>query len=346
MYRRSYVLLVVLAVFMGAWAVITAVALDRRLIDPEGSFLGPSWLRLPLLLGGAVLLDLVPRTIWLSKGRPREMPGILRERWRTHWNRERFTLVAVGVVCFYVIYVCYRNLKSFLPDVNPAMYDRELHMLDRVLFFGHEPGPIFHEVFGTFFVAHFLSTIYLWFIPLVAILVTVWLVWSRNISFGWWFVTSQGIIWTLGTVSYYLLPTIGPGLEYPFLYTDLTHTGTTDLMNSLVNARQGVRWGTGEAQTVAGFASLHTGVTLLWALMIQYTVRNKALRIIAWANFAVTVVATIYFGWHYVADVAGGILIALIAFWLGGIATGQKFERGGLRAHPTTTTSAVPVGRH
>nr|WP_216654407.1 phosphatase PAP2 family protein [Nocardioides sp. zg-DK7169] len=330
---------------MGAWAVVTAVSLDRPLIDPEGSFLGPSWLRLPLLLGGALLLDLLPRTVWVSKGKPAQMPAIFRERWRTHWTRERLTLVGVGIVCFYVIYVCYRNLKSFLPEVNPAMYDRELHMLDRVLFFGHEPGPVLHEVLGTFFTAHFLSTIYLWFIPLVAILVTVWLVWSRNISFGWWFVTSQGIIWALGTVTYYLLPTIGPGLEYPFLYTDLTRTGTTDLMISLVNARQGVRWGTGEAQGVAGFASLHTGVTLLWALMIQYTVRNKALRIIAWVNFAVTVVATIYFGWHYVADVAGGIVIALVAFWVGGLATGQRFERGGLRPNVVTSapSSAVPA---
>ena len=37
---------------MGALAVITALALDKPLVDPEG-FLGPSWLRLPLLLLGA-----------------------------------------------------------------------------------------------------------------------------------------------------------------------------------------------------------------------------------------------------------------------------------------------------
>ena len=38
-------------------------------------------------------------------------------------------------------------------------------------------------------------------------------------------------------------------------------------------------------------------------------------------------------------------MIALIAFYLGGIASGQKFERHGLASHPTTTTSAVPVDR-
>lgn len=345
MYRRAYTVLVLTAIGIGIWAIITAVHLDRPLIDPEGSFLGPSWLRLPLLCLGALALDLLPRAIWLSRGRPAAMPAIMRERLRSHWSRERVLLVMLGIVCFYVIYVCYRNLKSFLPLVSGRMYDRELHLLDKVLFFGHEPGPVLHDVLGTTVVAHLLSSFYLLFIPMVAILVTVWLVWSRNLSYGWWFVTAQGLAWTLGTISYYALPTLGPGLEYYWLYDDLANTGTTDLMNSLVNARQGVLWGDGQAQTVAGFASLHTGISLLWALMVQFTVQSRILRIVFWVNFGLTVVATLYFGWHYLADDIAGILIAFASFYLAGLATGQKFERGGLASHPTTTTSAVPVSR-
>ncbi|HYF72068.1 MAG TPA: inositol phosphorylceramide synthase, partial [Nocardioides sp.] len=105
MYRRAYALLVGNAVVMGVLAIIVAIVYDKRLIDPEGSFLGPSWLRLPLLLLGALLLDMLPRTLWLSKMNPVLMPAIARERWRTHWNRERLTLVALGVICFYVVYV-------------------------------------------------------------------------------------------------------------------------------------------------------------------------------------------------------------------------------------------------
>ena len=61
------------------------------------------------------------------------------------------------------------------------------------------------------------------------------------------------------------------------------------------------------------------------------------------ANFAITVVATLYFGWHYIADDLAGVVIALFAFWLGGLASGQKFDRKGLSSHPTSTTSQVPV---
>ena len=343
MYRRAWTLLVVNAIVMAVWAGITAIYVGRPLIDPDGSFLGPAMVRLPILCFGALFLDVVPRAVWLSRGRVRRMPELVRERWRTHWTRDRITLVLLGIVCFYVIYVCYRNLKSFLPLVSDRMYDRELHAFDRILFFGHNPATVIHDVLGTTVVAHVLSTFYLLFIPMVAIMVTVWLVWSRNLSYGWWFVTAQGIAWTLGTVSYYALPTLGPGLEYYWLYGNLSHTGTTDLMNSLLNARQGVLWGDGQAQTVAGFASLHTGISLLWALMVQFTVRSRWIRIVFWVNFGVTMIATLYFGWHYIADDIAGVMIAFISFYVGGIASGQKFDRHGLSSHPTTTTSQVPV---
>jgi hypothetical protein len=116
-------------------------------------------------------------------------------------------------------------------------------------------------------------------------------------------------------------------------------------MDSLSGARERVLWqGIEDAvQSTAGFASLHVAITLLVALMVQYTVRSRIVHWVFWVNFAVTVVATIYFGWHYLADDVAGILIALVAFYVGGRASGQVFERHGLASHPTTDSSAVPV---
>ena len=109
--------------------------------------------------------------------------------------------------------------------------------------------------------------------------------------------------------------------------------------------RQDFRFGDGETQTVAGFASLHTGISLLWALMVQFTVQNRWIRIAFWVNFGLTVVATLYFGWHYIADDIAGITIAFVSFYLAGLATGQKFDHGGLASHPTSTTSKIPVSQ-
>jgi hypothetical protein len=330
---------------MGLMAIIAAVSLDKKLVDPEG-FLGPSWLRLPLLVGAAFALDLIPRTVWVAKFKPAAMPGVFLTRVRTHWTRERWTLVVMGLVCFYVTYVSYRNLKSVLPFVmGDTKYDRTLHLVDRMLMFGHEPGVLLHQVLGTGVAAHVLSYVYLWFLPLVPLALTAWLIWSKNITYGYWFATSQSIAWGLGTVSYYALPTLGPGLAYPSIYSDLPETPTSQLMESLVTIRQRVRLSNLEdaVQSVAGFASLHCAITLLVALMVQYTLRNRVLKIVFWVNFTLTVVATLYFGWHYIADDIAGIMIALVAFYVGGVASGQKFERHGLASHPTADSAKVPV---
>ena len=330
---------------MGLLAMVASISLDRPLVDPEG-FLGPAIVRLPLLVLGAFLLDILPRTLWASRGRPGSMPDVVRDRVREHWDRERITLVVLGLVSFYITYVCYRNLKSFLPFImGEDKYDRELHLIDRALMFGHEPATVLHTIFGTGISAHVLSTIYLWFLPLVPLALAAWLVWSRNITFGYWFATSQCLAWTLGTASYYALPTLGPGFQYSYLYADLPDTGSKALMDALSYGRAGVLRGgaEGAVQSVAGFASLHVAITLLVALMVQYTLRNRILHWVFWINFAITVVATLYFGWHYIADDLAGVVIALFAFWLGGIASGQKFDRHGLASHPTSTTTLVPV---
>ena len=335
--RHPYAFLVANAALIGAITFVASVALDRPVADPEGSFLGPSWVRLPVLCAAAIVLDLLPRALWHGRLHPGRTAAAVRERVRTHWTRARLQLVVVGISGFYVVYVAYRNLKSLLPLVRDDKYDAELRLVDRVLLLGNDPATLLQDLLGTGATAHLLSAVYLAYIPLVAILVTVWLVWSSNIGYGWWFVTAQGIAWTLGTVSYYLLPTLGPGLMYPWLTSDLTPNGTSTLMDSLVYSRQGFLWGEGDYQGVAGFASLHTAIALLWALMAQHTVRSLLVRRTFWANFALTVVATLYFGWHHVSDDVAGAAIAWVAFQLGARVTGHRLGRAAPPEVPTST---------
>jgi len=337
--------MVAIAATMAALAIIAAVWLGKGLLDPDG-FLGPAWMRGPLLVGGALLADLLPRTLWGSRLKPALMPAIFKERIRTHWTRDRIILVVSGVVFFYITYVAYRNLKSFLPAIRGAenTYDRDLHLVDRTLMFGHEPAVLLHNILGTSFSAQLLSSVYLWFLPLVPLALTAWVVWSRKISYGYWFAVSQAIAWTLGTASYYALPTLGPGFEYPWLYQDLSTTASSRLMEALQYGRQDVNYNVieGAVQSVAGFASLHCAITMLVALMIQATIKNRVLHVIGWVNFGITVVATIYFGWHYIADDVAGIVIALVSYYLGGIASYQKFDRRrvvGEESAPTTAAS-------
>jgi len=335
-FRRAHILMVSIAVSMGALAVLAAVVFDAKLVDPDG-FIGPSYLRLPTVVALGFAIDLLPRTLWVSRFNPRRMPGVFLHRLRTHWTKDRMILVVSGILCFYVTYVSYRNLKSQLPFIEGKdhKFDRELFSLDKALFLGHEPAIVLHNVLGDGISAEVLSSVYLWFLPLVPLALAVWLVWSRNLAFGYWFATSQCIAWTLGTVSYYALPTLGPGFQHPWLYQTIDDTNAGRLMNSLANTRV---WAvntsapslmdiTNFLSGVAGFASLHVAITLLVALMIQYTTTLRWLKIVFWVNAAVTGVATLYFGWHYVADDIAGVAIALFAFYVGAWASGQSLAR-------------------
>jgi hypothetical protein len=344
MNRRAYGLLVGVAVVMGVLAFVASWALGEPLRDPDG-FLGPSWIRLPLMLVGAFVADVLPRSLWRS----RRGLGAFRANARTiiheHWTRERITMVVIGLVCFYVTYVSYRNLKNDLPHIYSTTQDSVLHSIDKAIMFGHEPAVLLHQLLGETLAAHFLAYVYIIFLPVAPVSLIVFLVWSRNISYGYWYATAHCLAWAFGTASYYLVPTLGPNFAYPWLYVDLDQTGVKAMQDSLWNSRADVYWNplADSIQSVAGFASLHVGIIMTLALVTHYTVRHAWIRWAMWAYFGLTVVSTLYFGWHYIADDIAGAAIAGLAVWLGGVATGQRFERGGAAVQPTTSTASVPV---
>ena len=344
MNRRAYGLLIGVALVMGVLAVVASLALHEPLKDPDGS-MGPSWFRMPMMLLGAFLVDVVPRSLWRARHRPRSVLDQARVLVHEHWTRDRVQLVVISLVAFYITYVSYRNLKNYLPRVFHSVRDPLLHHIDKMLMFGHEPAVLLHQLLGDNVAAHVLGVVYLAFLPVSPAAIVVFAVWSRNIRWGYWFTTSQCLAWALGTASYYAVPTLGPAFSYPWLYVDLGPTGISSLQDMLYNSRIDVLYNPlGDSiQSVAGFASLHVAIILALALVTQYTVRHALIRWVMWGYFALTVVSTLYFGWHYIADDIAGAAIALVSVWLGGVATGQKFDRRGRSAHPTTSTARVPV---
>ncbi len=344
-------MLVVIAVATALVCLGFSIAIDRPLQDTEG-FLGSVWLRLPLLVIGAFFADVIPRTLYRARTDYGRYGAEARRVITEHWTRDRITLVVVGLASFYVTYISYRNLKNFLPfvmseDGRPKIYDRALHRMDEWLMFGSDPSTILHTVLGTSVTAHVLSVIYLFFLPMVPVSVAVWAVWSRRTSYGWWFITAQCICWALGTASYYALPSLGPNFEYFPLYADLPDTGVKNIQDMLANDRadivhnplaQGV-------QSVAGFASLHVAITLMLALVGHYTLRTRALRVGLWTYAVLTVLATTYFGWHYIADDLAGAAIAVVAVYVAGIGTGQTFDRSWLHdPNPAPLSPLVSQG--
>ncbi|MDQ3307542.1 MAG: phosphatase PAP2 family protein [Actinomycetota bacterium] len=324
MTRRAYGFAVGLAVTFGLVAWVASYRVGQPLRDPDG-LAGPSYIRLPLIVILFFLADVVPRVLIRNRGFKR-FGSSVKEYTKQRWTRSRIALVLVGLSSFYVVYVAYRNLKGLLPFVREGLNDTLLERLDRALLFGHYPATVLHEVLGTGVSAHVLSFAYTGFLLFVPVSLGAALVWSKNVSTGFWYVTALCINWVLGVASYYWLPAQGPYFANRSLFLDLPDTGVTALQDALRSGRSRVLFdpfGTDGVQSVAAFASLHVSIIFTAALICHYVIPNRWVRWSMWVYFVLTTVATIYFGWHYLLDDVAGLAIGWVAVWIGAKTTGH-----------------------
>jgi len=316
-------LLAVLA--FGGLMLVTALAQDLPLRDPDG-LIGPSYIRLPLIAVGMMLADLVPRVglrVWRTR---RPLGTVAREVCRERLSGRRIAVVAAGLGSFYISYVAYRNLKSFLPFVNQDLYDRWL--VDSDLWFtgGTQPGDLLHDLLGTGVSADLLSFTYMIFLPFVPASLAAALVWSDDLSRGAWYASALSLNWILGTLSYYALPSLGPIYVEQYRFFDLPTTAVTGLQDSLWRNRVEVLTDPHATQSVHGiaaFASLHTSIVFTAALVATLCRMPSLIRWGMWVFFALTALATVYFGWHYLLDVVAGLVVGGGSVWLAAYMTGR-----------------------
>jgi CDP-diacylglycerol--glycerol-3-phosphate 3-phosphatidyltransferase len=306
-----------IAAAMALSTAIVSLSDDLSVRDTD-KMLGGRILLLLATVGFFVAADLIPRAIRRRGPFHLALAAVARER----WNRRRLGAIGLGLVSFYVTYLSYRNLKGFLPFITDQDYDSKLLSIDRSLFFGHDPGTLLHHLLGTGLAAHLLSTVYLFFLAFVPISLGAALIASSNPIPGLWYVTALGINWTLGVVSYLVLPALGPAFVAPDLYSSLPQTGATALQQALIYERHEALAGQA-AQSIAAFASLHVSVVFTAALIAQLLPVARILRAALWTFLLLTMLATLYFGWHYVVDDIAGFAIGGVAVAVAGVATGH-----------------------
>ena len=337
---------VAVALITGAVAVVCAVALGQPVRDPDG-FLGPTYVRLPLIAAALLALDVLPRAALrarISRAPGREVVAVVRERWP--WRRLRPVLV--GLAAFYVTYVAYRNLKHYLPLLRPGLVDDELEATDRAITGGPAPAQLLHDLLGTGVAAHVLSWVYLAFLVFVPASLGLALVARGRSRDASWYVTALCLNWALGTASYYLLPSRGPVYAQWQLFRDLAETGTSRLQDGLLRSRLLVLAdpeGTDRLNSIAAFASLHVSIVFTAALIAQLTLRSVAVRAALWTFFGLTVVATLYFGWHYVLDDVAGLAIGATAVLLAAWGTGRFRDRAERVRAESTDADGTDVAR-
>ncbi|MCC3302789.1 phosphatase PAP2 family protein [Arthrobacter sp. zg-Y895] len=322
-WRRLFGVPLIVSVIFTVVMLVTAVVTGLPVRDPEG-FLGPSYVRLPLMVLLMIAADVVPRVF----ARRRELGGVgaaTSDVLRTRWSGPRLAVAVAGLITFYLAYMSYRNLKSFLPFLQDHLTDRLLEESDKWLAGGNYPGDVLHELLGTGFSADLLSGVYMLFMVFVPVSLAAALVWSNNLQRGAWYATALSFNWILGTVSYYALPSLGPVYYDAAPFSDLPETAVSGLQDSLYENRIEVLanpLATDAVHGIAAFASLHTSIVFTAALVAHLTRLPKVARWVMWIYVLLTTLATVYFGWHYVLDVFAGLALGAVSVWLAAKAVG------------------------
>jgi PAP2 superfamily protein len=304
----------------GVWAVVLAFALTTAawshhvgipLRDPDGRMFSHRLASAVVLFGLLVAADALVRSL-RATGSVRGAFTTLRLRWP--WRR--LVVALTGLLAYHLVYLCYRNLKSW--DAFNTERDDLLLRVDRWLFLGHSPAHLLHAVLGTHAAAYVLMVVYRSFTYLIPLAVVGSLVFVDRIRQGYVLLLAAMWLWVLGTASYYLIPTLGPFASDPGDFVSLPHTAITDSQVGYLAERAHLLQHPGAHDafaSISAFASLHVGFSCLILLMLRYYGRTLLARLMG-VYLAGVMLATVYFGWHFAVDVVAGVLLAVLAVQL------------------------------
>jgi hypothetical protein len=303
--------------------VVTQIA-GVPLRDPDGV----AGTRLLVALGFVAVLILVDVFVRAARRSERRMPtaGETFAMLRARWTRHRLIPLCMALFGFFATYFAYRNLKSVVPLIRPGqLYDDQLNELETGFFGGEQPAALLHDVLGTGVAAHVLSAAYLLLFFFIPLTLAASLVFSSRLEQGLFYATALSLNWVVGAGSYYVLPSLGPFATDPAVFTVLPYTAVADLQELLTSERAEFLANpaaAGAAQSIGAFASLHVSIFVTGALAAHLLGLHRSIKVTLWALTGMTVLATIYFGWHYILDDIGGALIAVVALAISRAITG------------------------
>jgi len=294
---------------VAVFAVITVVESHRvgvPLRDPGHSMLVNRPLTTLMLFLAATLGEAVwrGRTRWIGA-------------WRERWTARRMTLAISSLVAYHLVYFCYHNLKSWVVFHSPQ--DKMLERWDEDIFFGHHPAVLLHDLLGHNAAAYVLDAVYQSFTGVTTAALILAVVLPKDVRRSLVFISGGVWLWILGVGSYYLIPSLGPFATAPHDFAGLPRLDVHGAQERLLSNRfllLSDRDNPHAFSAIAAFASLHVAVTSYAMLMARYF-KLKWVSIFMYVFVGLTVLATIYLGYHFFVDLIAGFLIALVSVYLG-----------------------------
>ena len=240
--------------------------IDIPFRDPHGKLFRAKLPNTAEMLLAFVIVDILVRWVRnMSSG------ATLWHTIRNRWTPHRIVLIALGLVAYFVVYLCYRNLKSW--DVLLAPKDAMLLRWDRWLLFGHSPAVLLHDLLGQDVAAHVLTAIYETFSWVVVLRAGGRAGVHAHRPSAYVFVTAAMWAWIIGVGSYYLIPSLGPFDAAPQEFSGLTRTSIQSTQATYLQQRAHLLahpHASDAFAQISAFASLHCALTCLIWLMARY----------------------------------------------------------------------------
>ncbi len=203
-----------------------------------------------------------------------------------------------------LMFVVFIQLKHLIPSVNSAVYDNLLLENERSIFGGKLATEIFIDFFGPSAAQLFSQSYMIWY-PYMAVMMFV-IILTRNKVFVQEFSLAFVLLWFLGIAVIYAFPTWGPCFSAPEILGLLPETRMTEIQASLWTEKNN-----GGVFLISGLPSLHLAVTILGSIYLGKV--SKILGIVSWIFTLLTIITTIYFGWHFVLDDIASIFLVWLA---------------------------------
>jgi membrane-associated phospholipid phosphatase len=202
-------------------------------------------------------------------------------------------------------------LKNLAPFIVRKVFDPFIDKFERGAFRGELLSQIVRDYFGADY-SDIFSDGYFLFYPFVSLLIYIFL-FQPNPRIRAEFLFAFTMTWIVGALLVLAIPTLGPcfSAELNILPYELPPTGVSRMQLEIWNLRNKLlTTGTG-LNLISGFPSLHVAVVTLGALYLRRI--SIIISLLAWIFCCITIITTLYFGWHYAVDDIGGILLAVFA---------------------------------
>ncbi|HEX3507614.1 MAG TPA: phosphatase PAP2 family protein [Candidatus Dormibacteraeota bacterium] len=220
----------------------------------------------------------------------------------------RAVALLVGWAPFVLVLMAYELMRDVASTLGVRPHN--LSGVERALFGGYEPTLVLQSTIGKLadadliddagsmvYSAHFL----------LPIIVGIWL-WRRNRADFHRFGLSLVVLCALAFLTYVVAPTAPPWLAQP---QSVQHLMQDAVLRSGLPPALTWLYSHHDYNLYAAFPSLHAGFPVLAAAAAWR--RNRVVGVVLSIWALVVWVTVVYLGEHYVADVVGGIIYAVIA---------------------------------